>query len=385
MARIDALDNLPEIDMLTDEGITFDSILDEMIEDYESRYEELTNEELELYPGDSRRLMLNVIAGKLYQLAAIINERHKLNFLQYMYGDFLKNWGGNFGYKEDGTESAVTVLRFYSASPWQTDIVIPKGTRVTNGDHVYFATDEETVIVAGETYADAEATCTTAGTSGNGYMAGQLNIIVDPINLVEKVENLTESTGGHDEWTDQELRERIYNFPSTYSTAGPEECYEELVKEYSAKIVDVKSVTTNEAVVKIYVLLLDGELPTKEYLEDVAAYLKRLKVTPDTDRVEMLAPDPVEYELEVTYYISGSQKDIADGLKEAVEDATKEFVGYTKSKIGRAIKPDTLVSFAKAAGASRVEVVKPEYRPIASDQVAICRGIKLIYGGLEEE
>ncbi len=86
-----------------------------MIADYEARYRELTGEELTIYPADSRRILINVTAGKIYQLATIINERHKLNFLQYMYGDFLKNWASNFGFDKDGRESASVKLRFHLA------------------------------------------------------------------------------------------------------------------------------------------------------------------------------------------------------------------------------------------------------------------------------
>lgn len=385
MANTGSLDNLPEIDMLADEGITFESILHEMIADYEARWEQLTGEKLVLYPADSRRIMLNVTAGKLYQLATIINERHKLNFLQYMYGDFLKNWASNFGFKEDGTESAKVVLRFHLSAKQQADIVIPAGTRATAGDQIYFATVEDLTILSGESYADTSAICTVTGTKGNGYVIGQLNIIADPINLVEGVENITESAGGHDEYTNQELRELIYNFPSTYSTAGPKECYEEIVKSYNSNIADVKAITNQEAVVKIYVLLLNGLLPDDNYRNEIAAYLDKLKVTPDTDKVEILAPKAVEFEIEVTYYLPIEQKDIADGLKEAVEDAVEEFVKYTREKIGRAINPDTLVSFAKAAGASRLEIQGQLYKAIGSDEVAICTECKVIFGGLEDE
>lgn len=385
MANIGALDNLPKIDMLADEGITFDSILHEMIADYEARWEQLTGEELILYPADSRRIILNVVAGKLYQLATIINERHKLNFLQYMYGDFLKNWASNFGFKEDGTESATVKLRFHLSEKQQVDIVIPAGTRATAGDQIYFATDENLTIISGESYADAAATCTVAGTKGNEYAVGQINLIADPVNLVESVENITKSDGGHDEYTNQELRALVYKFPSTYSTAGPEECYEEIVKAYSNNIADVKAITNQEAVVQIYVLLLNGILPDESYRNEIAAHLDGIKVTPDTDKVEILAPKAVEYQIEVTYYLSMEQKDIADGLKEAIEDAVEEFVKYTREKIGRAINPDTLVSYTKAAGASRIEVKGQLYKAINLDEVAICTAYKAIFGGLEEE
>ncbi|MCM1045646.1 MAG: baseplate J/gp47 family protein [Candidatus Gastranaerophilales bacterium] len=385
MAKIGVLENLPEINMLADEGITFESILHEMIADYEGRWKELTGEELILYPADSRRIMLNVAAGKLYQLATIINERHKLNFLQYMYGDFLKNWAGNFGFQEDGIASATITLRFYLSVDQPADIIIPAGTRATAGDQVYFATKEELVIIAGEIYADVEAVCTSAGTAGNGYAKGQINIIADPVNLVEKVENITESTGGHDEYTNQELRELIYNFPSTYSTAGPKECYEEIAKSYRSDIVDVRVITNKEAVVQIYVLLRDGILPDEEYRSALGRYIEELKRTPDTDKIEILSPQAVNYNLNITYYISTNQKDVADGLKEAIEDAVETFVKYTHEKIGRAINPSTLVSFTKAAGAYRLEANGLSYRALAQDEVAICTESVVTFGGLEEE
>lgn len=385
MAKIDMLDNLPEINMLADEGITFESIVNEMIADYEAYWRELTGEELVLYPADSRRIMLNVAAGKLYQLATIINERHKLNFLQYMYGDFTRNWAANFGFREDGTESATVTLRFHLAEVQLADIMIPAGTRATSGDNVFFALNEALVIQAGEMYADASATCTQPGTIGNGYVAGQLNVLADPVNLVESVRNTTQSAGGHDQYTNQELKELIYNFPASYTMAGPAECYEQIAKRYSSNIVDAKVITSNEALVQIFVLLQNGVLPTEEYCDRILDFIKDLKVTPDTDKIEVFAPVGITYEVEADYYISYEQKDIADGLKEAIEDAGNAFVDYTRSKIGRAVNPNILITYMNAAGASRVEISRPVYQYVHESAVAICSSIKMSFRGFERE
>lgn len=371
--------------MLADEGITFESIVNEMIADYEAYWKELTGEELVLYPADSRRIMLNVAAGKLYQLAAIINERHKLNFLQYMYGDFTKNWAANFGFKENGVEAAIVTLRFYLAAEQLIDVLIPAGTRATCGDNIFFATDEPLIIPAGENYADTSATCTQQGTIGNNYMVGQLNVIADPINFVERVENVTQSAGGHDEYTNQELKELIYNFPASYTTAGPAECYEQIVKSYSKNIIDAKVITNNEALVQVYILLQNGVIPTAEYCQNVLSYIKELKTTPDTDKLEISIPDIVDYEVEATYYIIDEQKDIADALRESIEEAGIEFVSHTRSKIGRAVNPNILVTYAGAAGASRIEIVKPVYIYIHENAVANCNNIKMTFGGFEKE
>ena len=384
MARIESLESLPEINMLADEGISIESIQNEMIADYEAYYKELTGEEILLYPADSRRIMINVTAGKLYQLAVIMNERHKQNFLQYMYGEFTRNWAANFGFREDGKKYATVTLRFLLAEVQKSDVTIPAGTRATSGDRVFFATDEKLTIPAGEKYGDTNATCTVEGTIGNGYMIGQLNVIADPVNLIESVENITNSSGGHDAYTNQELKELIYNFPAIYSTAGPEDGYVELVKQYSSNIVDVKVIGTKQAVVRIYLLLQNGNIPDEEYCQNVYQYIQEKKVTPDTDKVEVLAPEVVSYEIEATYYLSSSRKDIADGLKIAIEDAANEFKDYTEAKIGRAINPGILIAYTSAAGASRIEVTL-KYRELQENQVAVCSKIIMNYGGLIKE
>jgi len=385
MAGISALENLPEIDVLKDEGITFDSIVNEMIADYEARYRELTGEELTIYPADSRRILINVTAGKIYQLATIINERHKLNFLQYMYGDFLKNWASNFGFDKDGRESASVKLRFHLADAQKTDIVIPKGTRATSGNGIFFATDEDTIIAAGEEYTDTNATCTEKGTIGNNYAIGQINSIADPVNLIESVENTTESSGGHDEYTDSELRELIYNFPERYSTAGSEGAYKELAMAYSTNIVDAKIITNNEAVVQIYILLQNGKVPDEEYCKKVQTFIYDLKESPDTDKIEVRAPEINKYEINATYYIPEEKKEIADGIKEAIMDAVEEFAEYTKTKVGRSINPGILTAYANAAGASRIQISSPDFQKIGESEVAVCRQINVIFGGFDKE
>jgi phage-related baseplate assembly protein len=380
----DVFKNLPEINLLDEEGITFDGIADDMVADYQARYRELTGEELTLYPADSRRLMINTVAGKLYQLAVIMNERHRLNFLQYMYGAYLKNWGSNFGFSDTGVESARTTLRFTLSAVYGKDVAIPAGTRATSGDRVYFATDEEAVIPAGTLYTDTSATCTTAGTAGNGYTTGQINVIVDPVNMVESVENITQSLGGHDEYTDQELRELIYNCQDSYTTAGSEGSYREITKQYSANITDVKAVSDYAGEVKIYILLQDGNVPDEAYCEGVEAYINGLGLTPDTDRISVLAPGTSPYSIKATYHIPEDNKEIADSIKAAVEEAAGEFAGYTQSRIGRAVNPNTLIAFATAAGASRIEITSPEYLATDERSVAVCTDISLSFGGYDK-
>lgn len=385
MAASDTWDNLPDINPLEDEGITIEEIVAEMVQSYEEKYEEITGEELTLYPADERKIRINAVAEMLYQLAQFGADCFKQNFLKYSFGASLKNLGANIGYAETGEEAATTTLRFTLSEPMEQDVTIPAGTQVTEGTQVYFATDEDLIIPTGELYGDTAATCTDIGEMGNGYAIGQINILVDAVSYVESVKNITETSGGHDKYTTDELRENIYNFPSTYSTAGPEDEYIELVKKYSNNIIDVHTITSKESVVQIYVLLQNGSVPDGTKLQAIKAFLEEQKLTPDTDKIEVLAPEIVNYTIEATYYISYYKKEMEQTIKESIEEIATEFEEYTKSKIGRAINPDMLIAFVNTAGASRIAIKTPTYKKIEENQVAICTKVNLIYGGLEKE
>lgn len=385
MAASDTWDNLPDINPLEDEGITIEEIVAEMVQSYEEKYEEITGEELTLYPADERKIRINAVAEMLYQLAQFGADCFKQNFLKYSFGASLKNLGANIGYAETGEEAATTTLRFTLSEQMEQDVTIPAGTQVTEGTQVYFATDEDLIIPAGELYGDTAATCTDIGEMGNGYAIGQINILVDAVSYVESVKNITETSGGHDKYTTDELRENIYNFPSTYSTAGPEDEYIELVKKYSNNIIDVHTITSKESVVQIYVLLQNGSVPDGTKLQAIKAFLEEQKLTPDTDKIEVLAPEIVNYTIEATYYISYYKKEMEQTIKESIEEIATEFEEYTKSKIGRAINPDMLIAFVNTAGASRIAIKTPTYKKIEENQVAICTKVNLIYGGLEKE
>ena len=50
------------------EGITYEGILNEMVADYEAKYEEDTKRKIRLRPGDKEHIHLRVLAGQYYQM-----------------------------------------------------------------------------------------------------------------------------------------------------------------------------------------------------------------------------------------------------------------------------------------------------------------------------
>lgn len=383
---VDALLNLPEIDFLSDLNISQETIAQEMIEDYQDKYEELTGNEITLYPANSERLKMQIVAGEVYQIYEYISYLFSQNFIQYMERNVLENWGATLGYAQTNIKAATCILQFKVNDVLDFDVEIPAGIRATAGDDVYFATNESCVLKAGESSVEVSATCTEEGTIGNDYVVSQINVLADPVLNISSVENCTTSQGGQDEYDDETLRENIFLFPSTYSTAGPNTAYEYFVKSYSTEITSVNIVQNNvTAEVDIYIMLADGKVPDEQYCKAVVDYLVGLECTPADDKIYVKAPEVVRYRITGKYYIAKSNRENETLIKESVLEAASYFVSECYSNIGNDIILDKLIELTRIAGAKRLELTAPNFTQIADTQIAICNGIELSYGGLEDD
>lgn len=388
MAIIDIqqLYDIPDISFI--DGITVDSIISEMIADYEKKYEELTKKEITLRPADKDTILMNIYAGKFYQLYERLDFSAKMNLLKYSRGDFLKHLGAMKKTFLNEPKSAVTIARFHLEEVRPDLVYIPAGTRITAdaADGIYFATDNYAEIPPGTKTVDISCTCETQGEIGNGYIEGQLDIIVDPIPYVSGVENITKTEGGAGEETDDEFRERIFLAPSSFSTAGPADAYEYWVRQYnSAAIEDVKIYEPTDAIVDVRVLLKGGELPSAAYCEKVKEYLLQNPVVPLTDNSIVAAPDVVKYNLKATYYISRRHTNNLETIKAAIEEAKDEYLLYQRSGIGRDLNPDVLIEFVRAAGGKRVVIESPSFQVVRETSVAQESNVEFVFGGLEDD
>lgn len=382
--NIDKLYNLPDISIIGD--IDIESIKQDMVTDFESCYMEETGENITLYPADKDRIKLYIVANKIYQAYQCIDKGFKMNFLKYAYGDYLKHLGAMKKTFKQESRPAVTVLRFTLLEARTQVTAIPKGKRATAGDNVYFATDDYAEIPAGQTFVEISATCTENGTEGNGYVPGQVSIMVDRIPYIDRVENITESDGGSGEESDAAYRERIFLAPSSYSTAGPEDAYIYWVRQYnSAAIEDVKVHTTDDATVDIRLVLTDGALPSDGFIADLTAYLSESAIKPLTDKMIVAAPDVVEYELDFTYYIGRSNKDHVENIQAAAEEAKDAYITWQRTHIGVDINTDVLIEFLRAAGVKRAKIRKPAFTIVADTQIASAVAVNMAYGGIEDD
>lgn len=382
--EIQKLYNLPDISFIDD--ISYEQILEEMIGDYEKKYEEETKQKMVLRPGDKEHIHLRIEAGQYFQMYQKLDNAAKMNLLKYSRGDFLKHLGAFKRTFIQEPKAAVVTIRFTISEIRKETIYIPQGTRVTAGDGVYFATDNYAEISAGEPYIDVDCTCEVAGIIGNDYITGQIGTLVDPVPYVESVTNVTKSEGGTGEESEESFRERIFLAPSSYSVAGPSDAYEYWVKQYnSGAIEDVKIHEPLEAVVDIRILFRGGELPSQSFCNGCLEYLKAHPIIPLTDNVYISAPDVEKYKLKATYYISRSDINNIKAIRESIEAAKETYLNWQRTKIGRDINPDALTEFVRAAGGKRIVIESPVFTVIPETSVAIEDTVEFIYGGMEDD
>ena len=369
------LDNLADI-------VFVDADADEVESYVIGRYESITGRTLA--KGDPVRLFLLTIAALIVLLLNKINETGKQNLLRYATGDNLDHLGALVGVERIPAKAAVTTMRVKLSAELQTATIIPAGTRFTAGDNVFFALDAPLVIGAGTTSADGSATCLTKGELGNGYIAGQLKTLVDPVPYVDSVANITTSEGGAEVQDDDSYREDIRLAPEHFSTAGPDGADIYHAKRASSKITDVTVWSPEAGKVEVRPLLAGGELPGEEMLQQVKATLNDKTVRPLTDNISVLAPEQVNYSIELTYYIASDNKAQATAIQNAVNAAVDDYVLWQKSKLGRDINPSELIVRVMAAGAKRVAVTAPAFTATTDTQVAVCSTKTVTLGGIED-
>lgn len=375
--------DLPDISFI--ENDTLDAMMNRLVSNYEKKYKEVTGQTVSLGAADPARIQLYAIALDLYQIEQYVDRAGKQDLLKYSYDGFLDNLAGNRGVTRQQAAAAKTTIRFTLSAIRDYAIGIPAGTRLTNGDGVYFQTTAYAEATAGSSYVDVEAECTAQGIEGNDFLPGQINILVDPLPYVASVTNTTTTAGGTDLEDDTSLAERTFLAPSGYSTAGPQDAYTFWVRTYNTDIGSVRPTTPEPGKVTIYILMRDGTLPGETLISGLQEFLRQEGVRPMTDLVTVLAPEVKTFNLSLTYHIARSNQASATAIQSKVNAAIDEYITWQTTEIGRDVDPSELIRLVRAAGAKRPAVTAPDFTAISETQVAQLGTKSVTYGGLEDD
>lgn len=331
-------------------------------------YEEVTGRKLA--DGDPVRLWLLGVAYVIQQFKAENNTAAKNNLLYFASDAFLDYIGQLRNTARLEAEPARDRLRWSLSASRLVPTTIPKGTRVTSDNELYWQTEQALVIPAGQLHGVVPCVSMTAGVAGNVIQPGQLTTIVDPVAYVASVTNLDGGQGGRDREDAEAYRYRLYMAPASFSVAGPVDAYKFWAYTASPAISDVLAYSPTPMTAEVRVLLEGGEIPDSAILDKVVAVLSPKDRRPMCDKLEVKASDAVPYNITASYYIRREDQALAPQITEAANQALQAYIQWQRAKMGRDIDPGELNARLRAAGVKRAVITSPAYTELDGWQVA---------------
>ncbi len=355
------------------------TVLDECI----AEYERLTGRPL--YPAQSERLLINLIAYREHLVRVGIQEAAEQNLVAFARAPMLDYLGELVGVTRIPAQPARCILRFSLDAPAVSPVFIPTGTGVYSNDGKHlFRTESDREIKAGDVSADVDAVSDEAGDAANGLQPGNVSLLAGDVTYEAlSVRNLGMTTGGADEETDDHFRERIMLAPESFSVAGSELAYRYHVLSASSSIVDVGVLSPAPGVVELYPLTETG-IPDTATLALVKATVGSEKVRPLTDQVVVIAPERVPYSLSVALTLYKNAD--ADAVKKRAQTSLASHAEALRASLGRDIVRSQFIDAALVSGVYDVEIVTPAADVVLSrKQWADCTGIAVTVGGRADE
>ncbi len=360
-----------------------------------AKYEELTGRTL--LPADPDRVFISWVADVIIQERSLLNFAANQNIPSRAVGSHLDALGEFiYNLKRPTAKPSECTIKFTITEPRDTAVSIPIGTRVTDtAQKMTWKTDEDAVVPIGETETLVHAVCVTEGIVGNGYVAGQICKLVDADNVefFSSCANVDISSGGSDKADDSGYYELMRQSLEAYSTAGPRGAYEYHAKAVSSEIADVCAIDPLDmpGTVHIYAVMNDGSIADSGTKNAILEACNDERIRPLTDFVEVLDPETVDFDVDLTYYVDRSSAKTMSDIAADVRNAVDEYIKWQTARIGRDINPSKLSWLLSGTGVKRVDIRLPVFTPLRdgseriTPQFARHFSTKITNGGFENE
>lgn len=334
-----------------------------------------------LHPAQPERLFISLMAYRETLVRMQIQDVALQNTVAFARAPMLDFLGELVGTERLPATPAVATLRFTLAAKQAAAVTVPAGTRVQSADgRATFATRTALVIPAGADSGTVGAQSTAAGSAGNGYAAGTVAAILDPIPFVASAANVHLTDGGADVEDDERYRERVRRAPETFSVAGSVEAYRFHALSVSSAITAVAVTNPLMGVVKLHVLT-DTGAPSAELLDRVLAAVSSDRVRPLSDTVVVDGPVEVPYAIEATVRVLTAAD--SQATLDAARAAALAYAADRRAGLGRDVVPSQLVAALSVPGVYDVKLQQPgvDPVPVPPSGWANCTGVIIHNGG----
>jgi phage-related baseplate assembly protein len=335
-----------------------------------------------LQPAQIERLVINQIAYRETLTRIAAQEVGKQALVNYATYPVLDELGVLVGVTRLPIQPALATVTFSASAVLSIDVVVPAGTRVSTADgKTVFATSADATILAGQASVDAGVEAVVAGVAGNGFAPGTLTKIVDPVGFVVSVTNITETNGGADIESDDQLRARIKLAPNTFSVAGPLKLYVSLARNAHQDIVSVVALSPVPGDIDIHVLTSSGP-PSAEIKALVEAAVDSDQTRPHGDQVRVLDPVAVSYAVTANIQVTAGT-DQASAISRVTAALQAVADGYAASLGAHVVLADLIAAAKAEAGVYDVQVTAPAATlALSAEQWASLTGITVTVTGV---
>lgn len=313
------------------------------------------------------------------QVASLLEECAQLRrelFPATAGGESLERHAETRGLSRKGALFARGTLTFSRRSAGEEDLLIPQGTLVSGGG-VEFATDAAATLAAGELTVQAPASACTAGAGGN-LAANRIDTMVTPVVGISGVQNPAPFTGGTDEESDEQLRERLFeSYRSVSNSTNSAFYYGEVTQHEFVASAAVLPRVRGRGTVDIAVSGFLEDLPQErvQQLQQSLAQKKEINV-------DVLVKNAVEKRADLSLLLDPMENDSFEEVKARCQAALHDY--FLSQQVGESlmcarllaalcalegVRNVTLLSPAADVRAAADEIIRPGEIAIARMEV----------------
>ena len=273
------------------------------------------------------------VSEELETVYAQVEDILKNGFAKTAEGEYLDNKVLEQGItRKPATSSTVTVK---ISGTQNSGIAI--GDKVASDELVFTIIENATLDENGTAY--VLASCDTTGSIGN-IPIGAINKFPVTLPGLVAVTNEEAATGGYDEETDDELRERYFEKVSLPATSGSKNHYVAWAKEVSG-VGDAKCIPlwNGNGTVKVIIINKDKGAADADLIDEVAAHIEDNRPIGASVTVESAIPLPIDISVSPV---------LASGVTE--ETAIEQISKTVSTFLQRSAFSSTYISFAQIGG-----------------------------------
>ena len=348
-----------------------------------AQYEAMTGKTL--YPAQVDRLLVDLVSYRESLVRIGIQEAAEQNLVAFARAPMLDYLGELLGVFRLPAQPARTTVRLTFMEPAAVAFQLPVGVRVETTGGIQFQSEKAVDVAIGATSAEFMVAAVESGSAANGYLPGQVSVLVDELPVVvDQVENLTVTRGGMDAEDDERLRARIKLAPEAFSW-GSINRYRLAAMTAAADAVDVQVISPRpDGTVQVVVLGRDGAPPV-ETIERVQAALTDSKARMMNDRIEAIPAQAVDYAISLEVDVLASR--VPDLVRQIARDRCLAFAANLSRRLGGDIVPAQIkTALHDIDGLYDVRVLEPAAKRVLSlSEWPRCTGVTVELGRMVDD